>query len=897
MKKIFLIGTAALGMFFMTTSCLDNTEPAGIEAMRTAKSELIRAQAEYQQALAAYQQAQIAITEAEAAALLLENQMKELELQQKQLELDLQEAKNEHEIRMMELEYLLAQEQNNADIAELQMQIAELELRQLQLELDMLDLENQRELMIQQHELALLNLQATLAETQAYYEETLRNLEAARHGLTEGEQNKLDQYIRQIEAIQAKIDVAENELIAAQNEVVELKFSYNTDSLRLYNQYTFNVKIAQRALDEANADLEEVRSLDLTGGAESLIAEKTAFEEQIEDLEGQIDDLTLQADEKEYEKEAPEAEIRKIEAQINDVNNQINELYDQVNETALNDDEVRELEVPETIARFVGNIVANNDWENSGYITILEGFEDPDYTLGQLHYTLPGGVFSWRATGNTNRNTVLPQLISELKSYVFTQPGLLNMQNSLTSFKQDYNAVGGVKDRYENNVKVYRKAVAEYEKYAEIYGVLNYTHYTTDNLFGKADDAFRALETMYNEGIPFDGTAVQQQVTGYLDDIRYEQQIRDSLFGNAYTGWEDITYANLTSAADAENHIDYSFIVDAYYNSYTEYYNSTSQNDKRYAYSPSFSADTADWSILEKWYNTSMYLYSLDFSEVELTLDYVGYGEYFVFDFVPEDFPKIRYNYRSTGDDNERSKLLNDLGYTDLSELVYSGFVQNYLWQFLIESAEDFIAYNGDFDGVIADLEAMKAELDAAVDGENDNVKAINEQIYALTQQLADFNEQIRGQYAVIDSIDVEIQKLVGPTNSEKSVLEGKIFRIENTIRVLEGIITGVEIEIDGYIYNPLTDGLEEIHTAYIDYLEYQIDQYELNLQEAQDYLDRLLAAEDPFKQALEDAERALANAQEAYEKLLEEFNYYNELLNDFLTNVLGIGNDDNPEA
>ena len=63
----------------MTTSCLDNTEPAGIEAMRTAKSELIRAQAEYQQALAAYQQAQIAITEAEAAALLLENQMKELE--------------------------------------------------------------------------------------------------------------------------------------------------------------------------------------------------------------------------------------------------------------------------------------------------------------------------------------------------------------------------------------------------------------------------------------------------------------------------------------------------------------------------------------------------------------------------------------------------------------------------------------------------------------------------------------------------------------------------------------------------------------------------------------------------------------------------------------------------
>lgn len=896
MKKIFLIGTAVLGMFFMTTSCLDNTEPAGIEAMRTAKSELIRAQAEYQQALAAYQQAQIAITEAEAAALLLENQMKELELQQKQLELDLQEAKNEHEIRMMELEYLLAQEQNNADIAELQMQIAELELRQLQLELDMLDLENQRELMIQQHELALLNLQATLAETQAYYEETLRNLEAARHGLTEGEQNKLDQYIRQIEAIQAKIDVAENELIAAQNEVVRIKFSYNTDSLRLYNQYTYNVKIAQRTLDEANADLEEVRSLDLTGGAESLIAEKTAFEEQIEDLEDQIDDLTLQADEKEYEKEAPEAEIRKIEAQINDVNNQINELKDQVNETALNDDEVRELEVPETIARFVGLVVADNNWGN---ITILKNFEDPDIEAGQLYYTLPGGVFSWRATGETNLNTVLPQFLSDLNKYVLTEPGLLNFQNDLESFELNYNAVDGLKNRTANNLKEYRLAKTAYAKYAEEYGILNYTNYTADNLFIKAQEAWEALAAMYNEGVPLDGTAVKAQVEASLKAIRDEQEIRDTLFRNAYPGWENITYANLTSADGAQNHIDYSFVEAAYLNSASMYQESFNQPDLRYAYAPTRNADTTDWSILEKWNNTSRDLYNLDFSEVEMTLDYVGYGEYFVFSFDPDYLPGMNNAgfYSPIGDDAEREKLLRDLGYSDLYDLVSCGFVMDYYNQFMIQSAKEFIANNGDFDGVIADLEAMKAELDAVVDGENDNVKAIYEQIYALTQQLADLNEQIRGQNAVIDSIDVEIQKLIGPTNSEKSVLEGKIYRIENTIGILEGIINGCEIEIGGYIYNPLTDGLEEIHTAYIDDLEYQIDQYELDLQEAQDYLDRLLAAEDPFKQALEDAERALANAQEAYEKLLEEFNYYNELLNDFLTNVLGIGNDDNPEA
>lgn len=900
MKKIFLIGTAVLGMFFMTTSCLDNTEPAGIEAMRTAKSELIRAQAEYQQALAAYQQAQIAITEAEAAALLLENQMKELELQQKQLELDLQEAKNEHEIRMMELEYLLAQEQNNADIAELQMQIAELELRQLQLELDMLDLENQRELMIQQHELALLNLQATLAETQAYYEETLRNLEAARHGLTEGEQNKLDQYIRQIEAIQAKIDVAENELIAAQNEVVELKFSYNTDSLRLYNWYTYNVKIAQRALDEANADLEEVRSLDLTGGAESLIAEKTAFEEQVEDLEGQIDDLTLQADEKEYEKEAPEAEIRNLQAQMDEVNNQIDDLYDQLNgQSTLYTDEVRNLDVPEGLARFVGQTVASNGWEYDGTITVLEGFTPPDYNTGNQHYTLPGGVFSWRTTGSINLNIVLPALISDLKPYVLTAPGLQNMQHSLEELKLDYNSPNSIKYLYENNLKVFRSSKAAYDKYASEYGILNYTNYSTDNLLALAFKAYNELEGLIQEGIALDSVDFKDVVTASLEAIRHEQEVRDTLFGNAYPGWENITYTNLTSGADAENHIEYAFVREAYANSLSAYEESFyNYPDLRYAYEESSSTDETDWSILQQWNRSSQALYALDFSEVEMTLDYVGYGKYFVFDFDPTVFPDISpVYYYLIGDDAEREKLFADLGYSNIAELQRGYWLWDFAIQFQIESAEQWIANNGQFEDVIADLETMLAELEAVVDNDTENDKALYEQIYALTNQLAEIRDEMLEQNAVIDSIDVEIQKLIGSTNSEKSVLEGKIYRIENTIDILEGIINGCEIEIGGYIYNPLTDGLEEIHTAYIDYLEYQIDQYELDLQEAQDYLDRLLAAEDPFKQALEDAERALANAQEAYEKLLEEFNYYNELLNDFLTNVLGIGNDDNPEA
>ena len=897
MKKLFLIGTAVLGMFFMTTSCLDNTEPAGIEAMRLAKAGLIDAQAAYQQALADYQQAQIALLDAELAAKQLENQMKELELQQKQLELDLQEAQNEHEIRMMELEYLLAQEENNAAIAELKMQIAELELRQLQLEITMQDLENQKEILIQEHALYLLDLQTRLAQAQADYEKALRDIEAAKHGLTDAEQQKLDEYIAKIENIQGQLDIAENELIAAQRDVADLKFSYNTDSVRLYNMYEYNVRMAQKNLDESKAELEEVRNLDLTAGAEELIAQKTSVEEEIEALNAQIDDLVLKADAMEYEKEAPEAEIRNLQAQMDEVNNQIDDLYDQLNgQSTLYTDEVRNLDVPEGLARFVGQTVASNGWEYDGSMTVLEGFTPPDYSIGNLHYTLPGGVFSWRTTGYNNLNTVLPALISDMKSYVLTAPGLQNTQHSLEDLKMDYNAVGGVKDVYENNLKVFRSAKAGYDKYAAEYGILNYTRYSTDNLFVKATAAYNQLEELIQKGIALDSADFKDVVTASLDAIRHEQEVRDTLFGNAYPGWENITYANLTSAADAENHIEYAFVTEAYYNS-SNAYNTYYYQDLRHGYATSASSDTTDWCILQQWNMSSQGLYALDFSEVEMTLDYVGYGKYFVFDFNPEEFPGVSHVYYwLIGDDVEREKLLTDLGYATITDLFSGYLIRNYVDQFQIESAEQWIANNSQFEDVIADLETMLAELEAVVDNDTENDKALYEQIYALTNQLAEIRDEMLEQNAVIDSIDVEISKLIGMTNSEKAVIEAKIGRLNTTVSVLDGIIGGYEIEINGVVYNPLEENLEEIQAGYVEYLEYVVDQYEVDLQEAQDILDRLLASDDPFQQALEDAERELEKAEEAYNKLLDEFNFYNELLNDYITNVLGLG-DGNPEA
>ena len=151
MKKIFLIGAAALGMFFMTTSCMDNTEPAGIEAMRQAKAELITAQAAYQNALAATEQANAAIKQAEAEYATLVNQIKEIEVQEAQLDLELAQAENEYKIAQLEYEYQKQMAIDSAEIMRLKSLIAGYEWEILRNEMEMEKLEYQRKEALEMH--------------------------------------------------------------------------------------------------------------------------------------------------------------------------------------------------------------------------------------------------------------------------------------------------------------------------------------------------------------------------------------------------------------------------------------------------------------------------------------------------------------------------------------------------------------------------------------------------------------------------------------------------------------------------------------------------------------------------------------------------------------------------
>ncbi len=883
MRK-FLLGIAILGLSsFMATSCLDNTEPAGIEDLRNAKSELIRAQAAYEQARIALIEAEAAMQEALTQGQLLENQIKELELRQKELDLEYQEAWNEHQIKLMELEYLLRQEENNAAIEELKMQIAELEILQMQLDLEKQRIELEKETMVQQHELELLELQTKLAQAQATYDQTLRDIEAAKHGLSDVEQNKLDQYINQIDMIQAQLDGVESDLINAQNTLVDLKYGRGYDSLILHQQYVNNVNEWQREVDNLNAEIEEVRGLDLTGGTEELMAEVESIDNEIAGLNSQIAQIRIDADAKAYEKIEPEAVKAELQDSIDLVNEEINDLMEQIysggDKSELDYYAIREIAITDPIASIVGGAIQSAIYDliynNSIDIDIISDFEYVNFK-----YALPSGVFSWKAREIDNYNYILPALTDAVSQYVLSDPAIQNLRDEFENFRLNLEQ-SRFYETYDHNLNQFRQAREEYTEFAAEYGIINRNYYESDNLMTKALEAAAELQTLVDEGTALDGSAVQTTVTAALNTIRQEQEVRDTLFNNAYDGWELITYANLTSDATEANHIDINFVMSAVQNSNYNY--NSSLYDIWSSYEPEYNADTTAWSILQRWNETSQYLYALEFEETEMTTETYKLGEYVGFEFSPNDIynPYILY----LTDPDIVDQYYRDLGYASgANDFLSSSTFSVYYYQFIEESVTAYFDNLTELPALTGDIQAMYDELAAVGVIDNETIKGLYEKVLELNNKIVDLYARIAEQDDIITQIDLEIQEI----NSQEQTLNNQISRLNTTKGIIENIIMGVEIEIDGTIYNPLTDDLEGIRDARIEVLQGELESAELELEKANANLERLENADDPGAVAIEDAERRVEDLQEQYDSLLERFNFYNDLLSDFLTNIIG---------
>ncbi|HIR62567.1 MAG TPA: hypothetical protein IAC94_03465, partial [Candidatus Coprenecus avistercoris] len=277
MKKIFLIGAAALGMFFMTTSCMDNTEPAGIEEMRMAKSELLRAEALYKQALAATEQANAAIKQAEAEYDELVNQLKEIQVQEAQLDLEVRQAQQEYELALLEFDYQMQVASDSAEIMRLQAEIAGYEWRILNKQLGMDTLSYKREQALEEHKAKMFDLQQKTAEAQETYENALAKIEAASYGLTEDEKGALAIMIQNMKNARDALNKAENIVVDKQSALLAAQYALGRDTVYYQTYYQILVDAQYREVVKAQEVLTEAQAMDFTD-VDKLTEEKETLE-------------------------------------------------------------------------------------------------------------------------------------------------------------------------------------------------------------------------------------------------------------------------------------------------------------------------------------------------------------------------------------------------------------------------------------------------------------------------------------------------------------------------------------------------------------------------------------------------------------------------------------------
>ena len=233
--SVVLFGALMAGSSVTFTGCIDNDEPAGIENLRGAKAELLKAKAAVETAKADYVTMQARLVEANVKAKEIENQMQELELQKKQ-------AKTE------------------AEIAEIN---ALLEVQKLQ------------------WEKLLVEAKQELAWAQKSYEDALKAIELAETVVSESEQKILHSAKVYLVAAAEDMNNKHDAMITAQKNLSNAYLNYDEEEVKA----TFNRLIASKEYEKTVKErsvkhLEEMLAKDF-GTAD--------WEKEVKELEDSIE--------------------------------------------------------------------------------------------------------------------------------------------------------------------------------------------------------------------------------------------------------------------------------------------------------------------------------------------------------------------------------------------------------------------------------------------------------------------------------------------------------------------------------------------------------------------------------------------------------------------------------
>ena len=283
MKTIKLMMACAAA--FMFASCLQMEEPASIEALRTAKAELISAEVQYKQAETALMNANAAYQQALADHQVLLNKIEELNLAKRA-------AEDEKAI---------------------------------------LELENAIETMKMDHQIAVLLKKEQLANAEQNYADALLLLAEKSKGISDGEQQILDDYMTKLNSIKGNMATYQGTYETAVNAYVDAQHQFTFDYEMYKAKYLRDVALAEKKLENAKEFqdlLKEVNDSDY-------LATVTKLNADIEEAENEL--KALLENKEIYEKENKETYLVKIDefnnltaeniAKINDLERQQKHFY------------------------------------------------------------------------------------------------------------------------------------------------------------------------------------------------------------------------------------------------------------------------------------------------------------------------------------------------------------------------------------------------------------------------------------------------------------------------------------------------------------------------------------------------------------------------------------------
>lgn len=940
MKKIFLIGAAALGMFFMTTSCMDNTEPAGIEEMRMAKSELLRAEALYKQALAATEQANAAIKQADAEYKELVNQLKEIEVQEAQIDLEVYQKQQELKLIELEYEHQAAIAEDSATIMQWKSKIAWYEWEIIRCQKEAEDLENKRLEALEKHKAYMYDLQALTAQAQQRYEEALAKIEAASYGLTEEEKGALAIMIQNMKNARDALNTAENTVVDKQSALLAAQYALGRDTVYYQTYYQILVDAQYREVVKAQEVLTEAQAMDFTD-VDKLTEEKETLEAENETLTREIADLRRQASDKAAAELDPlNNQLNVIQGQIDAIDHSIDELYVDLgydynngNVTGSQDypgaaaeRHVFELEIPEAIVPDVADEfntafgTADNSLDpddqtkpNDNEVIIISGFEEVD---GE--WTLPGGIYSWEATYektkeilfNTTTNTGLLKTIAD---QAFDPAQLSNYQLILSEQEAKKAEIDA---DYAFYLDVYNKGLAEFNTLAAEYGITYNSAWEfvadKDNLLAKATEAYQAYTAA--------ATPTAAQTEAFVVAVYNEQKARQALVGTAVAGWDKLTYANITATTPTATMQQ---VLDAY-NDAKDHPVEGTLKQENYACTEPITTESKleDYCAAAKWNEASKLLYGWHYLRAAITDDIIGYGDIFEINVDLTNWASpsydVSYSDNSSTEFEERLHALAGNSYA-IGDFKVGRYYEQLGQSELVDKMSSIIANNASYTELAEDLDALNEEIKTLQKTDADNQTEIYKKIRDLHAQKEAIEEQKNEINIQISAKELEIAAIADydgsngysdESYSQAAAKQSQIESNERTIGVINQAIEAIKFEINGNDDVDANDGqftlgsetyetIEEFYNAWVDQLKIDLADAQKTLSERQEDLKCMLAENgDPMEEAVRIAERDLEQAQQDYDIALQQFNYWNEMMNQMLAALLGNEEvPENPEA